>query len=82
MISKGGVTHNSPFDGFEIPHKLYRRFPCLTDSLMTHSETLRHVGYVRFKPLFVIYNSCVDEFKKHCKTDYERHQLGTWRNGA
>jgi len=61
MISKGGVTDNSPFQGSEIPYKLYRRFLSLTDSLMTLSETLRHVDYVRFKPLFVTYNSCEDE---------------------
>ena len=66
---------NSPLQGFEIPYKLYRRFLSLVDSTMTLSDALRHVGYVRFKPLFATYNSCVAQFKKHYTTDYDQLQL-------
>ena len=60
---------------FEIQYKLYRRFLSLIDSIMTLGDSLRHVGYVRYKPLFTNYNSCVEQLKKHYEEEYDRLQL-------
>ena len=57
--------------GYENQYKLYRRFLALNDSIMTLSESLKNVGFIRYKPLFAHYNSCLDEFKKQYAKEHE-----------
>ena len=60
---------------FEVPYKLYRRFLSLTDSIMTLNDSLRNIGHVRYKPLFLSYNSCLAQFKKHYEKEYDQLEL-------
>ena len=59
----------------EVAYKLYRRFLSLTDCIMTLNDPLKNIGYVRYKPLFSSYNSCVKQFKKYYDEKYEQLEL-------
>jgi len=65
----------SPVRQFETPYRLYRRFLSIGDSVMTLGDSLRHVGYVRYKPLFSAYNSCVNIFKQYYSEAYAQLDL-------
>ena len=60
---------------YEVPYKLYRRFLSLADSIMTLNESLMNIGHIRYKPLFLSYNSCLAQFKKHYQEEYELLEL-------
>lgn len=63
---------NSVLSEFEIPYKLYRRFEALIESMYALTSIIQQLGFVRFKPLFNSYNSCVEEFKTHYPDDYKQ----------
>ena len=75
MTLKGEVMKKSAEQGFEPQYRLYRRFLALVDSVMTLGDALRHVGYVRYKPLFSTYKSCIEVFKEHYAKEYEKLEL-------
>lgn len=58
----------------ETPHKLLRRFRALSEKVDTLDTTKEKLGFVRFKPLFSDYNSCIEELKSTYPTKCE--QLG------
>jgi len=60
---------------FEIQYKLYRRFLSIVDCIMTLGDSLRHIGYVRYKPLFAAYNTCIKIFKEHYDEQYKQMEL-------
>jgi len=64
----------SPISGFEIPYKLLRRLEALIESILALNSTIKQVGYVRYKPLFSSYNSCIKEFKSYYPKEFQ--QLG------
>lgn len=65
----------SSIEDFEVPYRLYRRFLATVGSVMTLSDSLRRIGYVRYKPLFLAYNSCIKVFKQHYSEEYEQLDL-------
>jgi len=64
----------SPINGFELPYKLLRRLEALIESIFALNSTIKQVGYVRYKPLFSSYNSCIKEFKSSYPKEFQ--QLG------
>jgi len=66
---------SSILSGFEIPYKLYRRFEALIESMYALTSIIQQLGFVRFKPLFNSYDSCVKEFKNHYLEDYKQLNL-------
>jgi hypothetical protein len=64
----------SPITGFETPYKLLRRFEALIESIFALNATIRQLSFVRFKPIFAIYISCIDQFKSSFPEEYG--QLG------
>ena len=62
----------SSIQGFENQYKLYRRFLSLNETIMTLGESLRNIGFVRYKPLFSNYNSCIEDFKQQYREEYEK----------
>ena len=65
----------SPIIGFEIPYKLLRRFESLIESIFALNATIQQTGFVRYKPLFSNYISCVEVFKSHFSDDYDQLNL-------
>jgi hypothetical protein len=65
---------NYSFDEFKETYKLLRRFESLSESLFALNATIQQLGHVRYKPLFVSYISCIDQFKKLFLDDFA--QLG------
>lgn len=41
-------------------------------SVSTLGDSARHVGVIRFKPLFTSYNSCIESFKQHYLNDFNK----------
>jgi len=64
----------SPISGFEAPYKLLRRFEALIENILALNSTIKQVGYVRYKPLFSSYNSCIKKFKSFYSEEFK--QLG------
>jgi hypothetical protein len=65
---------NLPIAGWEIPYKLLRRFESLIESIFAIKATTQALNYVRYKPIFNSYISCVEQFKSSFPNDY--NQLG------
>lgn len=61
----------TPINGFENPYKLLRRFETLIESILTLNATIRELGFVRFKPIFASYISCVEGFKSSYAEEYK-----------
>lgn len=63
-----------PISGFETPYKLLRRFEAFIESIFAFNATVQQVGFIRYKPMFASYISCVEAFKSSYSEDYS--QLG------
>jgi len=53
----------SPISGFETPYKLLRRFEAVIESIFALNATIGQLGFVRFKPIFANYISCIESFR-------------------
>jgi hypothetical protein len=61
----------SPISGFEIPYKLLRRFEAVIESIFALNATIGQLGFVRFKPIFANYISCIESFKSSYPEEYK-----------
>ncbi len=62
---------NVPFSDYKEPYKLLRRFEALIESIFALNATIRQLGFVRYKPLFSSYISCIEAFKSLYLDEYE-----------
>lgn len=63
--------NTSPMSGFEIPYKLLRRFEAFIESIFALNATIQRLHFVRYKPIFSSYISCVEAFKSSYRKEYE-----------
>lgn len=68
------TMNNINIEGNEIPYKLFKRLEMLEEAISSLGDAKRHVGIIRFKPLFISYNSCLEEFIQHFRDEFK--QLG------
>jgi hypothetical protein len=66
----------SPITGFETPYKLLRRFEALIESIFALNATIRQLSFVRYKPIFATYISCIEQFKSSFPEEYGQLDLG------
>lgn len=62
---------DNPLVGYERPYAFLKRFEALIESILCLRATVQQLGFVRFKPLFSIYNSIVDGFKEQYRVEYD-----------
>jgi len=63
-----------PISGFETPYKLLRRFEAFIESIFALNATIQQLGFIRYKPIFASYISCIEAFKSSHPEEYS--QLG------
>ncbi len=61
----------SPISGFDTPYRLLRRFEAVIESIFALKATIQQLGFVRFKPIFTNYISCIDAFKSSYPEEYK-----------
>ena len=69
------MMNDNQFEKYKKQYQLLRRFEALIEIVLALNSTIEQVRYVRFKPLFRNYNSCIKEFKSIFPEEYKKLDL-------